>query len=44
MYRSIESLCWVPGTNIAVGQLYLTNKQAYKERLDLWLPEVKGLG
>ena len=43
MYRNIESLCCVSGTNSVVGQLYFTKKQmkqTHRKRLDQWLPEV----
>ena len=43
MYRNIESLCCVSGTNSVVDQLYFTNKQVkqtHRKRSDLWLPEV----
>ena len=47
MYRSTESLCCVPGTNIVLQVNYTskTNKQtnSQKKRSDLWLPEA-GVG
>ena len=35
MRRNIESICCIPGTNIAlyVGQLHFKNKQANKKKL-----------
>ena len=48
MHRNIESICCIPGANIAlyVGQLYFKNKQtnkknSWEKRSDLWLPEVQ---
>ena len=47
MYRHIDSLCCIPGTNIML-QVNYTSKQIYKQthgkRSDLWLPEAEGRG
>ena len=38
MYRKIESICCVTGTNNFVGQVYFKNK--LRKRSDLWSSEV----
>ena len=40
MFRNIESLCHVTGTNSVVGQFYF--KTNHRKRSDLWLSEAEG--